>query len=70
MSQDYKIEMQKEDAFMKKYKPMTLQVQVIYTVELEPEEYADYQDSKNIEDFDHWKDNMNEPVVINEYPTE
>ena len=70
MSQDYRIEMQKEDAFMKKYKPMTLEVEVIYAVELEPHEYAEYQDGKSIETFEHWKDNMNVPVVINEYPTE
>ena len=70
MSQDYRIEMQKEDAFMAKYKPMTLHVVVHYMVDLEPEEYAEYQDGKAIETFDHWKDNMNEPTVIKEFPTE
>ena len=49
MSQDYRIEMQKkEDAFMKKYKPMTLEVHVTYHVNLEPEEYAEYQNGKSI----------------------
>ena len=70
MSQDYRIEMQKEDAFMKKYKPMTLEVQVSYVIELEPEDYAEYQDGKPINQFDHWDDSGSEPKVINEYPTE
>lgn len=70
MSQDYRIEMQKEDAFMTKYKPMTLHIVVHYMVDLEPEEYAEYQDGKPIITFDHWQDNMNEVEVISESPTE
>ena len=70
MSQDYRIEMQKEDAVMKKYKPMTLHVVVHYIVELEPEEYAEYQDGRPIETFNHWKDNMYTPTVVKEFPTE
>ena len=70
MSQDYRIEMQKEDAFMKKYKPMTLEVHVTYHVNLEPEEYAEYQNGKSIHPFDHWQDNGSEPEVTHEYPTE
>lgn len=55
---------------MKKYKPMTLEVQVSYVIELEPEDYAEYQDGKPINQFDHWDDSGSEPKVINEYPTE
>ena len=70
MSQDYRIEMQKEDAFMKKYKPMTLQVKVLYNVELEPLDYAEYQDGKDISDFDYTKGEIVTLQVVNEFPTE